>query len=64
MADPSTGRLRLREFPFAVPDFGARPIEPDRVVPALHDRQAVRNLAVTGAELDGDRAIGIYASAT
>jgi hypothetical protein len=37
-----------------------RTIEPHRVVPALHDQQAVRNLAVTAPELDGDRAIGIF----
>jgi hypothetical protein len=37
--------LRLREFPCAVQDFGARAIEPHHLVPALHDRQAVGNLA-------------------
>lgn len=37
-----------------------RTIEPNRVVPALHDQQAVRNLAVTAPGLDGDRAIGIF----
>src|SRR5258708_24698401 len=59
MLDPSTSRLRLREFPGAVQDLGARAIEPHGVIPALHDRQAVWNLAVTSAELDGDRSIGV-----
>ena len=53
----SVHRLRLREFPCAVQDFGARPIEPHHVVPALHDRQAIWNFAVAAAELDGDRAV-------
>ena len=50
----STRRLGLRELPLAAQDFGARTIEAHRVVPAVHDRQAVRNLAVAAAELDGD----------
>ena len=55
----SVHRLRLREFPLAVEDFLARAIEPHGVVPPLHDRQAVRNLAVAAAELDGDRCPGL-----
>src|SRR6476646_2142072 len=50
-------RLRLREFPCAVQDFRARAIEPHGVVPALPDRQTIRNLAVAAAELDWDRAV-------
>src|SRR6478752_2247324 len=56
----STGRLRFREFPTTVQDFGARPVEPHGVIPALHDRQAVGQLAVAAAKLDGDRAVGAF----
>ena len=52
--------LGLRECPFAIQDFGARAIEAHHVVPASHDRQAVRNFAVAAAELDGDRAVGVF----
>jgi hypothetical protein len=41
--------------PFAVQDLGARAIEAHQVIPALHDRQAVGDLAVAAAELDVDR---------
>src|SRR5258707_14568643 len=57
---PSTSRLRLREFPLAVQDFGARPVEPHGVIPAAHDRQAVGQLAVATAKLDGDRAVAAF----
>src|SRR5882672_2937126 len=57
---PLTHRLRLRKFPGPVQDFGAWTIEPHRIVPTRHDRQAVRDLAVTASELDGDRAIGLF----
>src|SRR5690606_23879259 len=50
-------RLGLRKFPGAVQDFGARTIEPHQVVPALHGRQAIGNLAVTTAELDDNSAV-------
>src|SRR5580658_7703468 len=56
---PSVDGLRLGELPFAVQDFGARSIEPHRVIPALHDWQAVRNLAVAAAELHADRTVGV-----
>src|SRR5882672_7276543 len=49
--------LWLREFPFAIQDFGARAVEPDGVIPALCGRQTVRHLAVASAELDRDRAV-------
>src|SRR6478672_5152318 len=57
--DDSTGRLRLGEFPLSAQYLRTRPIEPYRVVPALHDRNAVRNLAVAAAELDVDRPVGV-----
>src|SRR6266568_2659299 len=54
IAATSCHRLWLREFPFAIQDFGARAVEPHRVVPSLYDRQTVRHLAVATAELDRD----------
>ena len=42
----SIRRLRFRELPTTVQNFGARSIETHHVVPALHNRQAVRDLAV------------------
>ena len=45
------------KLPFAVQNFGSRPIQPNGVVPALRDRDTVRNFAVAAPELDGDRAI-------
>src|SRR5215470_14638629 len=60
MAAPgSIYRLRLREGPFPVQDFGARTIETNRVEPARHDRQAVGNLSVASAELDRDRIVRV-----
>src|SRR5580704_9906047 len=53
----SRHRLRLRKCPFAAHDLRPRSIEAHRIVPARHDRQAVRNFAVATAELDRDRAI-------
>src|SRR6266404_8249195 len=56
----SIHRLRLREFPCAVEDFGARAIEAHHVIPAWHGWQAVADLAVAAAELDGDRAVRAF----
>src|SRR6516165_3751503 len=53
----STHRLCLGEFPCAMKDFGSRAKEAHRVVPVLHDRQAIGNFAVAPAELNGDRAV-------
>src|SRR6516162_305771 len=53
----STHRPCLGESPFVIEDFGARPKQAHHVVPALHDREAIRNFAVAAAELDGERAI-------
>src|SRR5262245_27249182 len=50
-------RLRFGEGPCAVQDFGTRTIEAHQVIPARHGRQAVGDLAVAAAELDGNRAI-------
>src|ERR1700722_19968901 len=52
----SRHRLRLRKCPFAAHDLRPRPIEPHRIVPSRHDRQAIRNFAVAAAEPDRDRA--------
>jgi hypothetical protein len=49
----------VRKLPTSIENFGARTIEAHHVIPALHDRQAVRNLAVATAELDRDRAVVI-----
>ena len=49
--------LRLRQLPRAVQELGAGTVEPECVVPALRDRQAIRDLAVAAAELDVDRAV-------
>lgn len=55
----SACRLGIGKFPRAVQDFGTRPIEPHRVVPAGHDRQAVWDFSVAAAELDCDSAIRV-----
>jgi hypothetical protein len=44
----------------AVQDFGARTIKPHGVVPTLHNRKAIRNLAVATAELDANRAVVVF----
>ena len=55
----ASGRwLWLRKLPSAVQDLRARAVEAHAIVPALHDRQAVLDLAVTAAELDVDRELG------
>src|SRR5215831_8044431 len=51
--------LRLGEFPGAVQNFGAGAIEPRRPIPSIHNRQAIRNLAVAAAELDRHRAVRV-----
>ena len=56
----SIRELRLREFPYAVQDFGARAKEPHLVIPARLSRQPIRNLAVRSAELNGDRAVRVF----
>jgi hypothetical protein len=43
----SSHRLRLRESPCAVKDFTCWEKESNRVVPALHDRQAIWDLAAS-----------------
>src|SRR3974390_1202538 len=48
-------RLRFGEFPGSVQNLGSRAIEPGHVIPAVHDGQAVGDLAIAAAELDGDR---------
>jgi Bacterial regulatory helix-turn-helix protein, lysR family len=53
----STLRLCQRKRPRAVEDFCSRAEETYRVVPPLCYRQAILDLAVTPAELDGDRTI-------
>src|SRR5467141_1440091 len=53
----STHRLRVGESPCAIENFGSRAKEAHRVVPALHDRQAIGNFAVAAAELDGNRPV-------
>ena len=49
-------RLRRRKFPGAVKDFLVRLIEPDDIVPAVHNRQIVGLLGIS-AEMDGDAAV-------
>src|SRR5258707_14292912 len=53
----STHRLQVGESPCAIENFGSRAKEAHRVVPALHDRQAIGNFAVAAAELDGAGAV-------
>src|SRR5664279_870037 len=43
------------EGPGAVEDLGARAVQADHVVPAIHVRQAVRPSIGAAAEADGDR---------
>src|SRR5262245_54760477 len=51
--------LSLRESPFSIQDFRAWTVEPNEIVPSRRDRQAVGNLAVADAELNGDRSVRI-----
>src|SRR6516164_7067555 len=53
----STHRLCLWKYPGAIEDFWLRAKEAHRVVPVLHDWQAIGNFAVAPAELNGDRAV-------
>src|SRR5690348_12087717 len=55
---------RLGKLPLAAENLGTRAIQPHRVVRALHDRDAVRDLPVTSAELHGGRAVGALLSAS
>ena len=50
-------RLRLRKGPRAVQDLALRAIEANQIVPSGRRRQAVRDLAVAAAELDGERSV-------
>jgi hypothetical protein len=50
--------LRLREFPCAVQDFGARTKEPHHVIPARHSRQPIRALTMGSAKLNVDCTVG------
>ena len=52
-----TRGLRFWELPLAVQNFGARAIKPYGVIPALHDWQAIGDLAIAATEVDGDRAV-------
>jgi hypothetical protein len=52
-------RLCFRKFPHAIQDFGTRAVEAHGIIPARHDRQAIGNLAVAAAELNGDRSVRI-----
>src|SRR5262245_35662414 len=47
----------VRKLPLAVDDRAARPVETDRAVPAVHDRQQVRCARVAAAELNRNRAV-------
>jgi len=47
-----------REGPGAVQDFRPGAIEPDHIVPAGRDRQAIGDLAVAAAELNVNAAVG------
>jgi hypothetical protein len=54
---PSIRGLRLGGSPTAVQNLGTRAIEAYHIVPARLDRQAVSDLAVAAAELNGDGTI-------
>jgi hypothetical protein len=56
-APASTLGLSQRKRPRAVEDLCSRAEETYRVIPPRRDRQAVLDLAVAPAELDGDRTI-------
>ena len=60
--DRRLGRFDGRERPGAVEDLGPGPVEPDEVVPAVDDRQAVRAAVAAAAEVDGDRAVVVRVS--
>src|SRR6266850_4389110 len=49
-----------REFPLAIENFSARAKEAHRVIPPLHDREAIGNFAIAAAKLDGDRTIRTF----
>lgn len=42
-------RLHFGEFPASIENFLARSVEPDRVVPPLHDREAVQRVSLAAA---------------
>src|SRR5262245_32084358 len=46
------------KFPLAIQDLVPWTIEPHHVIPVLHDGQAIGDLPVASAELDGDGAVG------
>ena len=61
----SIGRFRFREGPTSIENFDAWPIEPHQIVPARRRRQAIVDLAVAAAELNGNRpvadnAVGVF----
>src|SRR5215471_20122555 len=47
------------ERPGAVEDFRPRSVEPNDVVPAVCNREAVRPVVTATAEVDGDRAVPV-----
>ena len=55
----SIGRFRFREGPTAIQNLGAWPIEPHQIVPARRRRQAIVDLAVAAAELNGNRPVSV-----
>ncbi len=56
--------MSVRELPFAFEYLGPWTVEANHVVPACRDRETVGNLAVTAAELDGYRPVGIAGDVT
>src|SRR5262245_66323633 len=50
---------RLWKLPAAVDDFLSGSVQPHRVIPARHDRQAVRSALLAAAELYRDRTIRV-----
>ena len=49
-----------RKFPPAIENFWTRAKEAQRVIPPLHDREAIGNFAIAAAKLDGDRTIRTF----
>ena len=46
-----------RKFPPAIDNFWARAEEAHRVIPPLHNREAIGNFVITAAKLNDDRTI-------
>ena len=59
----NSGCLDGGELPRSVDDLGVGPVQPDQIVPALHDGQAVGPVVVAASEMDDDGAVWLSCEA-